>query len=90
MAEKFGYTPASKDEKIRLVLADGREIDAWKMKATSIRVGKFTVQNVDIAVLGPEAIAAEPILGMSFLQNFQFEVDSANRTLTMVKLADEK
>jgi len=86
MAETFGLKPSSKDPKIRLQLADGREIEGHKMTIPSVRVGKFEVKNVECAVLGPEAIRAEPLLGMSFLGQFKFEVDASASSLTMVKI----
>jgi predicted aspartyl protease len=41
------------------------------MKLSEIRVGKFTVKDVECAVLGPEAVNAESMLGMSFLRHFK-------------------
>lgn len=38
-------------------------------------------------VLGDEAVAAEPLLGMSFLEHFKFEIDSSAKKLTMVKVS---
>jgi aspartyl protease family protein len=87
VAAKFGLKPSDKDPKIVLQLADGREIDGRLMKLTSVRVGKFQVENVECAVLGDEAYAAEPLLGMSFLENFKFEIDSAAKKLSMVKIS---
>jgi clan AA aspartic protease (TIGR02281 family) len=87
IAAKFGLKPTEKDPRIALQLADGREIEGWLMKLSTVRVGKFTVENVECAVLGAEAASAEPLLGMSFLGHFKFEVDSAARKLTMVKVS---
>ena len=42
---------------------------------------------MECAVLGSEAVAAEPLLGMSFLEHFKFEIDAAGKKLTMVKVA---
>jgi clan AA aspartic protease (TIGR02281 family) len=86
-AAKFGLKPTDKDPRIVLQLADGREIDGRLMKLASVRVGKFTVENVECAVLGDDAVAAEPLLGMSFLEHFKFEIDAAGRKLTMVKVS---
>ncbi len=88
MASEMGITISSLNPKIVLVLADGRQIDAHLVQLKSVRVGKFTVENVDCAVLSPEATHAVPLLGMSFLGNFKFEVDSADSKLTMVKVED--
>jgi aspartyl protease family protein len=87
LAEKFGLKPSEKDPKITLQLADGREIEGRLMKLSSVRVGKFIVDNVECAVLGEDAVRAEPLLGMSFLEHFKFEVDASAKTLTMVKVA---
>jgi clan AA aspartic protease (TIGR02281 family) len=87
VAAKFGLKPTDKDPRIILQLADGREIDGRLMKLASVRIGKFTVDNVECAVLGQDAVAAEPLLGMSFLEHFKFEIDSSAKKLTMVKIA---
>jgi len=87
VATKFGLKPSEKDPKIVMQLADGREIDGRLMKLTSVRVGKFSVENVECAVLGEDALAAEPLLGMSFLEHFKFEIDAAAKKLTMDKVS---
>ena len=63
-----------------------RRIRAHEVTVPSLRVGKFTVDNVRCAVLGPEATEAEPLLGLSFLKQFRFEIDTQKSTLTMVKV----
>ena len=88
MASDMGITVSSLNPKIVLVLADGRQIDAHLVQLKSVRVGKFTVEDVDCAVLSADATHAVPLLGMSFLGNFKFEVDSADGKLTMVKVED--
>jgi clan AA aspartic protease (TIGR02281 family) len=86
VATKLGLKPGAKDPAITLQLADGSEIEGRLMKLSSVRVGKFSVNNVECAVLDAKAINAEPLLGMSFLKNFKFEIDSAAKTLNMVKV----
>lgn len=39
--------------------------------------------------MGVEAVAAEPLLCMSFLGHFKFEIDSSSQKLTLVKVASE-
>jgi clan AA aspartic protease (TIGR02281 family) len=87
VATKLGVKPGEKDPKIVLQLADGSEIEGRLVKLASVRIGKFSVENVECAVLSAEAVNAEPLLGMSFLQNFKFEVDAAGKKLTMLKVA---
>jgi hypothetical protein len=56
------------------------------IKLDSVRVGKFTVQDVECCVLGPDARDAPPLLGMSFLGQFKFEVDANQAELKLLKV----
>ncbi|WP_175517699.1 TIGR02281 family clan AA aspartic protease [Planctomicrobium piriforme] len=86
VAKEFGVEPTPQDPVIALILADGGQVNAQLIKLASVRVGKFTINDVECAVLGPEAINAEPILGMSFLNNFKFEINAATSTLSMTQI----
>ena len=70
-------------------LADGSRITGRLVTIGSVRVGKFTAENVQCAVLGAEAANAPSLLGMSFLENFKFQVDAAKGTLKMVQIRTE-
>lgn len=85
-AKELGVEPTKDDPMIGLVMADGRTIMGQQVVLEEVRVGQFTVNNVEAAVLGPDAVAAEPLLGMSFLGNFKFELDAKAGTLTMVDI----
>ena len=87
-AELEVIVPADARE-IQLVLADGRSIPARGVTLPRVRVGKFEAENVDAAVLDASAVDAEPLLGMSFLGNFKFELDPADRTLKMLRVRSE-
>lgn len=86
VAAKCGIEVTSEDPEIILELADGSQILANRKTIPLVRVGKFTVEDVECAVLGPTAVNAEPLLGMSFLGQFKFELDSQQGVLTMVKI----
>ena len=86
MAKELGIEVGSQDPEIVLVLADGSRITAREVTVPSLRVGKFTVDKVRCAVLGLDATEAEPLLGLSFLKQFRFEIDTQKSTLTMVKV----
>ncbi len=75
--------------KLQLVLADGRAISARAVTIPKVRVGEFEAENVDAAVLDGSAIKAEPLLGMSFLGNFKFEINSAEKTLKLLRINSE-
>jgi aspartyl protease family protein len=89
MAKQCGIEVTSEDQKIILVLADGSEIEAHEVTLASVRVGKFTIDNVRCAVFGPDATEAEPLLGMTFLNHFKFEINASKNTLTMVRVEEE-
>jgi len=86
VAARCGITVKPTDRTIILELADGSQISGKLARISSVRVGKFTVEDVECAVLGPEAVNASPLLGMSFLGNFKFEINAQEGKLTMVKV----
>lgn len=89
MATKCGIVVTADDPEVILELADGSQIKAHRKTIPTVRVGKFTVENVECAVLGPDAVNAVPLLGMSFLGQFKFEIDSQQGVLKMVKIEQE-
>lgn len=86
MAVEIGATPKAADQDVTLQLADGREIQAKLITLPSIRVGKFTVEKVECAVMPQNLPDSSAILGMSFLRNFSFKIDSDTSKLTMTKI----
>lgn len=89
MASKCGIEVTSEDPEIILELADGSQIRANLKTIPLVRVGKFTVKDVECAVLSPTAVNAAPLLGMSFLGQFKFELDAQKGVLNMVKIETE-
>jgi clan AA aspartic protease (TIGR02281 family) len=88
-AAKLGITVPANAARMQLVLADGRTIGAHRVVLPSVRVGQFEAKDVEAAVLEPVAVNAEPLLGMSYLGNFRFEIDTAGRSLKMLRVGDE-
>jgi clan AA aspartic protease (TIGR02281 family) len=86
MASDMGMEPKSSDPKIICVLADGSQVPGTRVKISSVRVGKFTVEDVDCVVFDAKAVNASPLLGMSYLGNFKFEIDKQKSELRMVKV----
>jgi clan AA aspartic protease (TIGR02281 family) len=86
LAKEMGLEPESGDRKVRVSLADGSEVEGFLKSIPSVRVGKFTVEDVECIVLSPAAVKAPPLLGMSFLGNFKFEIDKDKAELKMVKI----
>jgi aspartyl protease family protein len=86
MARDMGIKAETDGVPMRVILADGRQVPALMIKLDSVRVGKFTVQDVECCVLGPDATDAPPLLGMSFLGQFKFEVDANQAELKLLKV----
>ena len=86
MAREMGLKPDANGTPVRVSLADGRVVPATMVKLDSVRVGKFTVLDVECCVLSPEAPDAPALLGMSFLGQFKFEVDTAQAELKLLKV----
>ena len=83
---QVGIEVLSSAETIYMKIADGSTIPGKRIILSSVRVGKFTVKNVEAVVLGPEMKGAEPLLGMSFLSNFNFKINPDTSTLSIVKI----
>lgn len=85
-ANELGISVSVDAREMQLMLADGRAIPARGVTLPRVRVGEFEVENVDAAILDPVAGNAEPLLGMSFLGNFKFEIDKGNQSLTLLRV----
>lgn len=86
MARGMGIKADAGGTPVRVSLADGRTVPGTMVKLDSVKVGKFTVQNVECCVLGADAPDAPPLLGMSFLGQFKFEVDANQAELKLLKV----
>ena len=89
LAAQCGIQASASDPTIILGLADGSQIPGKLVTIQSVRVGRFTAENVPCAILGPQAVNAEPLLGMSFLENFKFEINAQDSTMTLVEIASD-
>jgi len=85
-ANALGIVVPPDAREMQMVLADGRTIAARGITIPKLRVGEFEAENVAAAVLQTTAPGAEPLLGMSFLENFRFEINAAERTLKMLRV----
>jgi clan AA aspartic protease (TIGR02281 family) len=89
LAKKIGVKPAPGEAKIQLRTADGTLVDGKLGLIPAVRVGKFTVPNVECAVMPLEKGEVDPLLGQSFLKNFkvEFNPDAGKLTLKQVETA---
>jgi len=84
-ASKIGLTPVASDETIQLHDAGGRVTEAKMMTIPAVRVGPFTVNNVDCAVLPPTKRDVPLLLGQSFIKQFTHKVDNGRLLLSKVE-----
>jgi len=89
VAAELGIMITPNAPQMELVVANGDRIGARGVVLPRVRIGEFEVENVDAAVLDAAADAAEPLLGMSFLDHFKFEINAADRSLKMLRVKTE-
>ncbi len=85
-ADRLGIEAKKGDPSVTVNLADGRKIPGKLVKLASVRVGNFTAENVECVILGDEAMQARPLLGLSFLNEFQFRLDVEKSELKLVRI----
>jgi len=90
MAVDCGIKISDADPPITLVIADGSRISGRLKTLESVRVGSFVATEVECAVLGPEAVQAAPLLGMSYLGKFKFELNAQASELSLVRVDSEE
>jgi predicted aspartyl protease len=62
-------------------------VEARLVIAKSVRVGKFAVENVECTVLPAELTNAPPLLGMTFLGNYNCRLNTEAGTMTLTKVS---
>ncbi len=86
VANKVGLAPGDDAPGVLVEVADGRVVEAKRVLAKTVRVGKFTAENVECAVLPGGLPRTTPLLGLSFFKNFSFKIDSGNGKLIMSQI----
>lgn len=88
VVKKLGLNLDTAKFDMQVQLADGRKVNAKHVVLESVRVQNSEALNVDAAVLLDEAGISfgEGLLGMSFLNRFNFKVDQKEKKLILEKL----
>jgi clan AA aspartic protease (TIGR02281 family) len=89
IAEKLNLVPGEQDPTIKMQLADGNLIEGKQMTLKTVRVGRFTVQNVTCVVLQKDLKDAPSILGGSFLNHFIFRIDPGANELHLSQIQED-
>ncbi|HAZ09660.1 MAG: hypothetical protein A2047_03505 [Omnitrophica bacterium GWA2_41_15] len=85
LAKKLGI-PLNKSQNVLCQVADGRTVKGKQVNIKEVRVGGAKVYNVQAVVLDSGEMGNSPgLLGMSFLNNFVFKVDTEKELLVLQK-----
>jgi clan AA aspartic protease (TIGR02281 family) len=84
-AAKIGVEAHASDQTVELHDASGGVTMAKKTTIATVRVGPFTVKNVDCAVLPPSKRDIPLLLGQSFINQFTHRVDNGRLLLSKVE-----
>ncbi len=85
LAARIGLKPRANDRTIQMHVADGSVVEARKTTIPLMRVGKFTLTDVDCAIMPPNKRDAPLLLGQSFLSHFTHKVDAGRLILTRIE-----
>src|SRR5262249_50714226 len=90
LAEQIGLKPGPNDRTVTARVADGSEVKAHRMEVPSLRVGKFTVNNVECIVMPPEKKDVPPLLGQTFQRHFSvhFSPDAGKLVLSKIETVE--
>ena len=86
LASRIGLKLKTGDPTVRLTTADGTVVEAKRLVIPSVRVGKFTIQNVECAVMPAEKGDVDPLLGQTFFKHFKVEFSAEAGRLSLKKL----
>ncbi len=89
IAAQLGVEVPLDAKQVQVVMASGGRIVARAITLPRMRIGGFEAEEVDAVVLDAAADAAEPLLGLSFLSRFKFEIDQSKKTLKMLRVETE-
>lgn len=87
LAEEIGLKPSPSDPIVRCQTADGTVVEAHRMTIPSLRIGRFTVNDVECTVMPAGKGEVAPLLGQSFHRHFtyRFTPESGHLVLSRVE-----
>ena len=86
MADELGLTSQDEIQTMRCTIADGSVVEGRLVYLDSVTVGSMTAASVSAVILEDEdAVNIKPLLGMSYLRNFHFRIDTVSEQLVLQK-----
>lgn len=87
IAEKLGRKILNKGQTIKVQMADGRQVEAKYIILNSVSVEGLEAKDVGAAVLADDnnMDMQDGLLGMSFLNRFNFQIDMINKKFILKK-----
>jgi clan AA aspartic protease (TIGR02281 family) len=86
VAQRCGLKPGKDDQRVEMTTADGAKRTGWWMKLDSVRLGQFTVNDVECSVMPPEVKGIDCLLGGTFMKNFVARMDLAAGELHLTQI----
>jgi clan AA aspartic protease (TIGR02281 family) len=86
LAARIELKPSPSNDVLQLSVADGSVIKAKKMIIPSLRIGKFTANDVECAVMPAEKRDVPLLLGQSFHRHFTYKFTGASGRLIVSKV----
>jgi aspartyl protease family protein len=86
VAEKLKIIPNDMDPVVQIKLADGSVIEGREMNIATVRVGRFTAENVECVVLQNGLPDPAILLGASFLNRYIVKLDAGKKELTLTEV----
>ncbi|MFH1245992.1 MAG: retropepsin-like aspartic protease [Candidatus Omnitrophota bacterium] len=87
IAQQLGIdSDGGQKSNVKVMLADGRKIEAGYVLLDSVVVENVETKNVEAVVLGQDTgttIMGDGLLGMSFLKRFNFQIDNEHKKLIL-------
>jgi len=89
LADEIGLKPASSDRPVKAIVADGSEVQARSTTIPTLRVGKFTVKDVECIVMPADKKNVPPLLGQTFHKHFTYKFTPESGTLILSQVETE-
>lgn len=88
LADKLGLKPGQDDKITHAIIADGSVVEVHQMILKSVRLGKFTVENVECVVVPDNGHDVDTLLGGSLLRRFVYKMDLAAGQLKLSQITE--